>query len=63
MSEVAVDFRASCQQEQDGSLTVLVHISGLPDVDSANMVSRWMREIIQQNAHKIGRRDTAPAVQ
>lgn len=63
MAEYPIDFRASCQQEKDGSLTVIVHISGLPDVDAANMVSRWMREIIQQNAHEIGRREAAPATQ
>ena len=63
MGEVPIDFRASCQQESDGSLTVSVHVSGLPDVDAANMVSRWLREIIKQNAHKIGRRETAPQIQ
>lgn len=61
MAEWPIDFRASCQQEGDGSLTVLVHVSGLPDVDAANRVSAWMRTIIQENAHKIGRRDEPPA--
>jgi hypothetical protein len=60
MAEHPIDFRASCQQEADGSLTVLVHVSGLPDVDAANRVSKWMQGIIQENAHKIGRRDTPP---
>lgn len=63
MGEVPIDFRASCLKEQDGSLTVLVHVSGLPDVDAANMVSRWLQEIIQQNAHKIGRRGAVPEMQ
>jgi hypothetical protein len=63
MAEIPIDFRASCQKEQDGSLTVLIHVSGLPDVDAANMVSKWMRGIIQQNAHMIGRRDAPPTTQ
>lgn len=61
MAEYPIDFRASCQTEADGSLTIILHISGLPDVDAANKVSGWMRETIQKNAHQIGRRDTAPA--
>ncbi len=61
MAEWPIDFRASCQTETDGSLTVLVYVSGLPDVDAANMVSRWMQKIIQENAHKIGRRGETPA--
>lgn len=63
MVEIPVDFRAACQQETDGSLTVLVHVSGLPDMDAANMVSRWLRDIIRENAHKIGRRAETPTQQ
>lgn len=63
MAEYAIDFNATCRQEKDGSLTVTVQISGLPDVDMANKVSRWMREIIQTHAHEIGQRDETAAVQ
>lgn len=63
MAEYPIDFHATCRTEQDGSLTVNVQISGLPDVDVANKVSRWMREIIQQHAHEIGRRDTGAMAQ
>lgn len=63
MAEYAIDFHASCRQEQDGSLTVSVQISGLPDVHAANKVSHWMRGIIQKHAHEIGRRDNNIAVQ
>lgn len=56
MAEYPIDFHATCRQEVDGSLTVNVQISGLPDVDAANKVSGWMRGIIQQHGHEIGRR-------
>lgn len=51
----AIDLRSSCREESDGSKTVVVEISGLPDMDQANKVSDWMRELIRENAHKIGR--------
>ena len=63
MTEYAIDFNATCREETDGSKTVTVTISGLPDVDAANMVSRWMRSIIQENAHKIGRREETARAQ
>lgn len=63
MTEYAVDFHSSCRQEKDGSLTVTIQISGLPNVDMANKVSLWMRGIIQKHAHEMGRRDTAPVIQ
>lgn len=63
MAEWPIDFRTSCQTEPDGSLTVLLHVSGLPDVDAANKVSRWMRDIIRENAHMIGRRGEPPVAQ
>lgn len=61
--EHAIDFHATCRQENDGSLTVSVQISGLPDVDAANKVSHWMHGIIKQHAHEIGRRDLSAAIQ
>ena len=63
MSECPIDFRTSCQEAKDGSLTVLLHVSGLPDVNAANKVSLWMRDIIRENAHKIGRRGEPPTQQ
>lgn len=63
MTEYPIDLRSSCRQEADGSLTVTVTISGLPDVGTANKVSNWMRDIIQKNAHEIGRRAAAPVEQ
>lgn len=63
MAEFPIDFRISCQQESDGSLTVLLHVSGLPDVDAANMASKWMQTIIRENAHRIGRRGEPPTSQ
>jgi hypothetical protein len=60
MAEYPIDFKTSCQKEADGSLTMLLHVSGLPDLDAANKVSLWMRDIIRENAHKIGRRGEAP---
>lgn len=63
MAEWPIDFRTSCQQEEDGSMTILLHVSGLPDVDAANMVSRWMQTIVRENAHRIGRRGEPPVSQ
>lgn len=63
MAEIAIDFRSSCRQETDGSLTVTIQVSGLPDLQMANKVSLWMRDIIQEHAHEIGRRDVTPASQ
>lgn len=63
MAEYAIDFGTSCKQEQDGSVTVSIHVSGLPDVAAANRVSLWMRDIIRENAHRIGRRGEVPTKQ
>lgn len=63
MAEWPIDFRTSCQKEGDGSMTVLLHVSGLPDLDAANKVSIWMRDIIRENAHRIGRRGEPPVQQ
>lgn len=63
MAEYPIDFSPSCRQEKDGSLTVIVQITGIPDMEMANKVSNWMRDCIRENAHKIGRRAEAPARQ
>lgn len=63
MAEYPIDFRTSCHEEKDGTLTMLLHVSGLPDLDAANRVSLWMRDMIRENAHKIGRRDAPPTQQ
>lgn len=60
MPEIPIDLRSSHRVEQDGSHTVMVTISGLPDINVANRVSAWMQEAIRDNAHKIGRRDPNP---
>lgn len=63
MAEYAIDFNATCREETDGSRTVTVTVSGLPDVYAANLVSRWMQKIIQVNAHMIGRREESARAQ
>jgi hypothetical protein len=60
MKEIPIDLVSSHRVEQDGSHTVMVTISGLPDMNAANRVSMWMRDAIRDNAHKIGRRDPNP---
>jgi hypothetical protein len=63
MAEYAIDFNATCRREDDGSLTVTVQVSGLPDVAAANMVSVWMQRIIKQHAGEIGRRGEELSIQ
>lgn len=60
MTEVAIDLRSSHRVEADGTHTVMVTISGLPDIDAANRINTWMRDMVRENAHKIGRRDPNP---
>ena len=60
MAEIPIDLRSSHRVEDDGSHTVMVSITGLPDMDTSNRVSLWIRDAIRDNAHKIGRRDPNP---
>jgi hypothetical protein len=60
MAEVAIDLVSSHRQEDDGSHTVTVTISGIPSMDAANNVSRWMRDLVRANASKLGRLDVCP---
>lgn len=60
MTEHPIDLRSSHRQEDDGSHTVMLTISGLPSLDASNRVSMWLRDAIRENAHKIGRRDPNP---
>lgn len=54
MASYDVHIAADCYEELDGSLTVVVEISGLPDVDAANKISDWLKKIIKDNANTIG---------
>lgn len=63
MAQYGIDITSSCREEADGSKTVTVEVGGLPDIDAANMVSRWMQKIIQENAHMIGRREVPARTQ
>lgn len=60
MGEIPIDLRSSHRVEADGSHTVIVTISGLPDIDTAQRINLWMRDAIRDNAHKIGRQDPNP---
>jgi len=40
-------FKPPATKQEDGSLTVTLQCSGLPDLDAANKVSLWMRDIIR----------------
>ncbi len=55
-----IDLVSSHQQEQDGSHTVMLTISGLASMDQANRVSRWLRNSIRAHAHEIGLLDANP---
>lgn len=56
----AIDLRSYHKLAADGSHTVKVEISGLASMDQANMVSMWMRDMIRENASKIGALDRTP---
>lgn len=60
MAETAIDLRSYHQEMPDGSHTVTVEISGLPNLDQANRVSLWMRGLIRENASQLGRLDPNP---
>ena len=60
MAETAIDLKSSYRVEADGSHTVVVEIMGLPSMQWANGVSLWVRDMIRENAHKIGRLDPNP---
>lgn len=60
MPEIAIDLRSAHRVEKDGSHTVTVEISGLPDIGCAQSVSDWMRDLVRDNAHQIGRLDMNP---
>jgi hypothetical protein len=59
-AEKAIDLRSYHKEEADGSHTVTLEISGLPSLDYANRVSKWMRALIRENASQIGRLDPNP---
>jgi hypothetical protein len=56
MSEYVIGLRAFMRQEGDGSRTVVVEITGLPDVAQANRVSDWVRDCLRQGVGKLGGR-------
>ena len=60
MPETTIDLRSYHKEEADGSHTVTVEISGLPDMAYANRVSNWMRGLIRENADQLGRLDQNP---
>jgi len=60
MAEIPIDLRSSHRVEADGTHSVMVTISGLPSLNTANFVSMWIRDAIRGNAHKIGRLDPNP---
>jgi hypothetical protein len=60
MAETAIDFRSGHRAEPDGTHTVTIEISGLTSLVMAQGVSNWMRNLIRENAHKIGRLESRP---
>lgn len=60
MNTPIIDLQSSHRIEADGSHTVLVQISGIPDMEWSNRVSLWVRDAIRENAHKIGFLDPTP---
>jgi len=43
MADTAIDLRSSHREENDGSHTVMITMSGIPSVEMAQEVSNWMR--------------------
>ena len=60
MADTAIDLRSSHREENDGSHTVMITMSGIPSVEMAQEVSNWMRDLVRANAHQIGRPDPNP---
>ena len=55
MAQTAIDIGSSHRVEADGTHTVMVQISGLPNIAMANKVSNWMHSLVRENAQQIGR--------
>lgn len=50
-----IDMRSSHREETDGTHTVTVQISGIPNLQLANRISHWVQDLLQKNANQIGR--------
>jgi hypothetical protein len=58
---VPLSMNAGLRLESDKSYTIVVEISGIPDIEAANRVSTWLRATIRENADVLGRPDTPPS--
>ena len=58
--QIPLNFYAHLRQEPDQSFTIVVEISGIPSVELADRVSKWLQTAIRQNADMLGDVDTPP---
>lgn len=61
MAQAAIDLASSHRQEEDGSHTVMVTVSGIPTLEWSQRVSDWLRDLVRANAHQIGQLVTPPS--
>jgi hypothetical protein len=58
---VPLSMNAGLRLEPDKSYTIVVEISGIPDIEAANRVSAWLRSAIRENAAELSRPDAPPS--
>jgi hypothetical protein len=58
---VPLTMNASLRQEPDESYTIVVEVSGIPDIATANRVSTWLRTSIRENAATLAQTDKPPS--
>jgi len=58
--QIPLNFHAHLRQEPDQSFTIVVEISGIPSIDMADRVSKWLQTAIRENAEKLDDVDTPP---
>lgn len=58
---VPLSLNAGLRQEPDENYTIVVEISGIPDIATANRVSTWLRAAIRENAADLSQLDTPPS--
>jgi len=58
--QIPLDFHANLRRDPDQSFTIVVEISGIPSVDIADRVSKWLQTAIRQNADMLGDLDPPP---
>jgi hypothetical protein len=53
MPTATLDMNGWIDEEDDGTYTVLVKVTGLPDHDIAEAVSFWLRDLVNESSGKM----------